>query len=348
MKIKSKKVVFNKIYNRLKYKLYRSYEHPPAGVISIHDPSYICIFYSLRPFDFSGPGKVSVEWFFPSFCAELADRNVQCVFAFGERNLLRKISQYEGYRLVIVCIYSEEYADNGIGSNLPRLPEFQAPILVFNDFAMGEIIGSKSRTRNLLLSKAIPIVPLYPNDQGMLFSLPDTGSSEVAVIVKNEQAAPNRFNSKFVDTRFCFKGISYYTTVRLLTVCGNILHAYVRCRPADENPSVHAKDTPRDRELIECLQDGLIAKHFSVLESIAEDLGCCLGPGFYAHDLLFDVELKQFFVCETGYKFNDYAYTHHLNKTLINSRAHSWAVTDEFPRKSASLFCDYVAGEPLK
>jgi len=213
---------------------------------------------------------------------------------------------------------------------------------VFNAAATAACIASKPCTAERLEAHgiAVPARVQRPAADGAVFSNAVTGSGLPAFVLASGDAFdPSRHNTEFVDTRVIVDGVAYYTTPRLLCVGGTLVHAYVRARPAAEGrPSVHAADTPRDPGLIEHLQRVLVEANRARLVDLARSLGDALGPGFYAHDLLVCNRTGAILVCETGYKFNDMAYTTHLAPIAARLASHRLMFGPDFARASARAF----------
>ena len=167
----------------------------------------------------------------------------------------------------------------------------------------------------------------------------DTGA-EVQLLDDMRETDANRYNTEFIDTRVDFRGESYFTTVRLMCVGPEIVHAYVRVRPTKEgNPSVHAKDTPMHPELIEYLQERQVRQRYDELARLAECLSDTLGYGFYAHDLLIASNSSDIFVAESGFKFNDWSYTDRLDSIKEYLPSHKILFpTSRFASASADAF----------
>src|SRR5262249_22980527 len=96
---------------------------------------------------------------------------------------------------------------------------------------------------------------------------------------------------------------------RALAVTGTMIAAFVRLRPTGQaEASVHAGDTPTDRDLISHFHTTLVEANRSRLFHLCEQIGKALGPGFYGHDVLPCRETGKLYVSETNFKFDDEDY----------------------------------------
>jgi hypothetical protein len=170
----------------------------------------------------------------------------------------------------------------------------------------------------------------------------------VVVLDSIAEADASRYNTALVDTRISHDGRSYYTCVRLLCVGSRIVHAYVRARHVEEgSPSVHSGDTPLDADLMNFLQRRLVDDRLDEMAELAAKVAAALGPGFYAHDVLVDVEGGAPLLGETGFKFNDAAYRRRLAPVAAEIPAHRILCTSSaLPEASATRFiaeCEQLA-----
>jgi hypothetical protein len=214
--------------------------------------------------------------------------------------------------------------------------------LVFNRLETGRILRRKDLT-NQHLSEAGILVPkmLETISNGeLVFSNTMTGTARpVSLVDRAEMLVKNRYNTEFIETRREYRGVSYYSAVRLISVGRELLHAFVRMRPAsDESPSVHAANVPLDPQIIEYFQDTLIRCRQDELVDLSSRLGDALGPGFFVHDVLVSTRSEQIFVCESGIKFHDFAYTGRLFPISAHLPSHAFMFSPLFARRSAEAF----------
>ena len=119
----------------------------------------------------------------------------------------------------------------------------------------------------------------------------------------------NVYNTQFIDTTVQFRESVYFTCIRLVCIGTYLIRIYIRARDVSENnPSVHNKDTPKDRELLDYLHEKLVVPRLEAFHALSDRIGRVLGPGFYAHDVLIENKTGQLFLCETGFKFYDDTY----------------------------------------
>ena len=190
--------------------------------------------------------------------------------------------------------------------------------IVYNHPKSGAIISNK-RSANEALSKVGCLVPRSAdvlNSEDTVFSNAMEESGAFAFTAKKQSGLDSsRHNTEFVDTRVLHAGVEYFTTVRLMCINNIITHQFTRARPSSEgNPSVHAKDTPRDADLVNALHHEVCKTAGAQFQKIANQIFDAFGPGFYSHDVLVDRSDGRVFVCETGYKFDDMAYQGHMRE----------------------------------
>ena len=237
---------------------------------------------------------------------------------------------------VIVNVYSEV----AYRIDAPEVIEIEARVAgVFNRSQIGPIVADKVASNRFLAERGVAMPGMAPG--GRVFSNSRQATkAPVAVLDSLAEADPSRYNTAFVDTRISHGGRSYYTCVRLLCVGSSIVHAYVRARHVEEgSPSVHADDTPLDADLMNFLQRRLVDDRLDKMAELAAKVAAALGPGFYAHDVLVDVEGGAPLLCETGFKFNDAAYQRRLSPVAAEIPAHRILYADSaLPEASAGRF----------
>ena len=190
-------------------------------------------------------------------------------------------------------------------------------------------------------------MPSLDIDEGKkIFSNAKVGSGEDVFVLENaEEIDDNRYNAEFIDTRIPFENGDYFTCVRLVCIGTRTLQIYIRARNVEENnPSVHSRDTPKNPELLEHLYGKLVAPRLEELHALGKRIGCALGPGFYAHDVLVDNNSGHLFMCETGFKFYDHTYCNWM-MNLINDRnfQHMLFDQDTYAGYAGSVFVAYCA-----
>lgn len=257
-------------------------------------------------------GKVEPEIFFPDFCAHLAKMGYSTHFVFHPEDLLKKSKLKNS---CIIHMYNEE-------RNIPvdvDVAEAEAHVgCVFNGLDTGRIIKDKIKTNMYLSARGVTMPSMEVNSEKVVFTNLVDKTSKGSWIAEASEIDPDRYNTKYIDTRIEYEGTDYFTTVRLLTVGREIVHAFVGARPADANkPTVHGVNTPRNSGLVTFLYKVLYEDKKDEMQALADDLDRILGPGFYHHDLLIENGTGDIYTCEVGYKFDAYAYGTHL-KTIKN------------------------------
>lgn len=282
--------------------------HSIGPLPEVRDPVGQVVIAALTPRAIRGRGKVEPTLFFPGFCQRLAELGHTTTFVFTQAELALAMARPNS---ILIHLYNEE-------NILPDEAEVKdaeaAARLVFNGLATGRIIGKKPDTNRWLSAKGVlmPSMRLAPG--ATVFSNAVATTSAPAWTVSDpDHLDPSRYNTEFVDTTVTFDGNRYFTTVRLLAVGRHIVHGFVGIRPADlTRPSVHGVTTPRNAPLYNHVYQTLYLDREDQLRALAVQLNEALGPGFYHHDLLVEAGSDRIYLCETGYKFDAYAFSRHL------------------------------------
>lgn len=301
---------------------------------NVKDEKYRVVFVGLGKRPFLG-GKVEPWKFFPPFCNRLANAGVSYAFSTTPERLL----PFDDVRNAFVHVYREVTEVNNVSAILPRLPKS----LHFNHPLKGTIVADKQKTNKLLSNEGVAMPGLLVAEKSgrvKVFSNANCASgADVQVLEPHEELDRSRYNTEFIDTRIKFRGVEYYTCVRVMTVGPNIVHAYCRARPVSENSaSVHNQDTPLDPELIEHLQKVKVEPFMEDFSRIALLNDKALGLGFFALDIVVSSENDRAFLVEPGYKFNDPSYVEHLRPIAHELPSHAILFSDKFAEKSADLF----------
>lgn len=289
-------------------------------------------------------GKVKPGNFFPSFCRVLGQSGIGSVYANDMAGLERELQTPGGMPTILVDLVNETYDDldaydipGALGS---------PPGAVFNSRRIAKIIGDKKEANAVLSRTDVPMPSIAGLKNKKIFSNARFGSQE-AVFVQDDASEidENRYNVEFVDTRVRFRGSVYYTVIRLMCIGSHLLQIYVRARDVEENnPSVHNKDTPLNRPLLDYLQDRLVVPRLEDFVSLAEKVESALGPGFYAHDVLVDSSSGNLFLCETGFKYYDDSYCGRMIGVL-DDRDFRYGVVDQeaYAAYAGAVFMAYCA-----
>ncbi len=306
---------------------------------NVKDEKYRVVFVGLGERPFLG-GKVEPWKFFPPFCNRLANAGVSYAFVTKPERL----ASFDQDANAFVHVYREVTEAENICAMLPDLPDS----VHFNHPLKGVIVADKHETNKLLSKKGVPMPRLIVDGQSVrakVFSNANSASgAAVQVLESDDELDQSRYNTEFIDTRIEFKGIEYYTCVRVMTVGPHIIHAYCRARPVSQNSaSVHNQDTPLDPELIEHLQKIKVDPFMEAFSNIAFLNNQVLGPGFFALDIVVSSENDRVFLVEPGYKFNDPSYVEHLRPIAHKLPSHAVLFSDKFAEKSADLFLRNLA-----
>lgn len=286
---------------------------------------------------FWGAGKVRPKIFFPPFAYSLYRNRIRMTFLKKTEELLR-IKDQEN--IVIAHIFSEEGALNDFFHKI-KIPDRN--FLVFNRPELGGILGQKAHFNRLMSVHGISVPKLVTDVGGaeMVFSNAASGSGEKAYLLNggNFKIDRSRYNTEYIENRRKYNDCYYYNTVRLLAVGCELVHAYVRLRPEnEESVSVHAKNTPLDPELIEYFQKILVQDKIGELKELCRNIGLALGPGFFVHDTIISSETEEIFVSESGIKFEDDAYINRLYPIAPYLPSSHFMFSPELARRSARAF----------
>ena len=247
--------------------------------------------------------------YFPKFGYALAKLRISLIAYRSPDDALRSIDSHDPAHTAFILVYNEVFQRD----LLPRFDDLVSnhKFRFYNAPAIGEIIGNKLATNAYFVRSGIPVPPIEENiATSKVFSNAPIGTHATTVTVDIGQPLDkNRYNTRFINTAYEFKGKSYYVALRTLAVTGRMIAAYVRLRPTGQaEASVHAGDTPNDRDLISHFHAALVEANRSRLVQLCEQIGKALGRGFYAHDILPCRESGKLYVCETGFKFDDQDY----------------------------------------
>lgn len=309
-----------------------------------HDPIAHVILGCLTPAGLSANGKGSKQ-LFPAFCLTLRELGFATHICTSHREVERRIDKVKA--AILINVFGEDH--NDIAS--PHMIRLESKATaVFNRAQMGAVIADKQRSLEHFTKFGVPMPP-QPSAEGLTFSNARTGTARTVNLVSGTQKLDEgRYNRAMINTVQAFEGRSYHTTVRLMCVADQIVHAMVRARPVeDENPSVHNKDTPLDPQLLGHLQQKLVNDQLVVLQQIARNMNDAIGPCFVAHDILFDQHSGDAFVCEAGLKFFDQTFQKHILPVRKSVSFHELLFDERrYAQKAADLFVDWVKSNVLR
>ncbi len=259
-----------------------------------------------------GPGKASTLAFFEKLQYSLHLRGIGVLYIPTPEIFAQELSTQKATKIVCVLVYNEE--DNHKHQNrfsiLEGLEE-REDLLFFNSSKIGRIISDKSGASKLFEKSNIPVPQrLEAGAEPPFFSMPANGTQAGGHVVADVSKIPHgNLTTEYIDTRQIFEGEEYHVSVRVLAIGATLVDAWIRAVPAKYGQvTVHTGDTPLNPELIHYLHNMLVTQKLDALIDLAARLGDSLGPGFYAHDLLYDVKRGQYFVCESEFKFDDPGY----------------------------------------
>ncbi len=256
------------------------------------------VFAVLTKFGFHG--KANAARYFPEFCRVLREHGLAVRFCTDLDQVHEAMSGQ--MPTVLVSVYPEDRVQIA-SSKMDGIEE--KAVAVYNRASLGPILADKQETADFFRVNDLPTPPPAQSDS-RAFTNARYGSHKGAALVEPGSALDKRrHNTQFIDTTVSFENTSYHTTVRLLAIGEDIVHAFVRARDTgDADPSVHEGDTPENPALLEFLQVELVEKRFEDFETLARRLADKMGSGFFVHDLLLESDSDRIFVCESGLKFD--------------------------------------------
>lgn len=304
---------------------------PPATGRNRH-----LIFTAFTRFGFGGKGKVYIPEYFAPFTQRLADADVDCSFVWSEDGLE---AAFDGRDTAIIHLFNEEKI-SAYNARIRAIERKAAA--VFCSQRAGLIVSQKRRANRFFAARGIFMPPLVDKADPAVpvFSNAAIGSGKrTSVLATPDALDAHRYNTRYIDTRLTFEGITYHTMFRIQTVGRQVLHAYPRARDVREkSASVHSKDTPANGPLIEFLHARLITPRRAGITELAERLGCILGPGFYAHDMVVCNATGALFMVESGFKFNDTPYAEYLSPDAARMPSNAIFYNGQYAVRAADLF----------
>ena len=311
------------MFNRNLYFVYRMANRPFESQIlerltptpQPEQPKGTVIFAGLSSNKFSGGGKIHAFEYLPAISRLLREDGYRSEYTTTVSGLKSAIAQAE-YAIVVMVYKEVDFIPKD-----PRLTDVLAQAdLVFHHPETGALISDKSATNAFLTTKGIqmPEVQSDTTSSQAVFSNHNEGSgADVWVVSEGDALQADRYNTSFIDTRVTFAGDEYYTSVRLMCVGRTVTHAYVRARKVTENnPSVHARDTPINSDLINMLFETIIVPNEAALQELAAQVADAIGPGFLSHDVLVEQSTGKIYLAETGTKFDDPSFYRRMSSIL--------------------------------
>ena len=289
-------------------------------------------------------GKVKARRFFPPFCRVLGQCGIASAYVCDFESLERELCLADGMPTILVNLVNELYDDLD-AYDIPKsfLEQTNA---VFNSHGIAKIIRDKEEANRFFSQHNISMPGQNLDERTNVFSNARIGSGERAFIVENlQELDEERYNTEFIDTTIQFRESVYFTCIRLVCIGTYLIRIYIRARDVSENnPSVHNKDTPKDRELLDYLHEKLLAPRLEAFHTLSYRIGHVLGPGFYAHDVLIDNKSGQLFLCESGFKFYDDTYENWMIG-VVGDRNFLCNISDQetYAGYAASVFVSYCA-----
>lgn len=263
-----------------------------------------CLLTFLTRGGLGASGKVDPAAFLPAFCSEMRRHGVRTQFCLSHEEIAWHMRRCD--RTILLHLFGED--NYQINSCAISALEDQA-VAVFNSARTGAIIADKRRTEDCLTPFGVRFPP-PPAPGGTVFVRQRLGSKAPTRVIEEWEGAKDSLTEDevghaLVDTRLVYKNREYFTLLRLLCVDDQVVHTLVRARDvAEDDPNVHASDTPVDPNLFEHLHEQLVRRKKADLDDLAAKAFQGLGHGFYGHDVLIDRETGTAVLCETTFKFD--------------------------------------------
>lgn len=312
----------------------------------------ICIIATISPVPVRWLGKMRSRTFLKPFCIEVSRLGYFVRFA----NSVAEIERYlEDEKITILLNVIGEDVFTISSRALEHLEK--KPSVTFNSLRVGLIIADKLKTQQTLTSHGVLMPRILDGASGGFLRARSGTNLPTKFLAERPEGAAiddkKAIVNEFIDTTVDWENENFYTSVRLLCINDKIIHKYVRARSCrDQDPSVHASDTPLNSDFLNYLQDTVINPNIDCFAEIAKKIYDALGDGFYAHDILVERSSGRLLVCETGYKFDDYSFWMRIRSIKKALDIHSiFFPPEEFAKKSAAIFVAEVerrlASEPL-
>ena len=256
-----------------------------------------------------GPGKIS-ERFFDRASAWI-ERRSGSIYRYGLREYLENADRHTSG--VLLPIYNE-LPVRPAGYEIEAAEAVSSRLLIVNGTWVARVIRDKALSNRIFFGAGIPVPEAYEGSaSGTVFSNAIKGSGKKVWIVNQGQTlAPDRYNVRFIDTSQEFRGNRYYVSLRAMCFGVDCHAVYVRARPvSDGDPSVHARNTPVDPDLLAHLNETVALPRREQINRMCRQIGAVLGPGFYAHDILPE-NSGALFLSEVGFKYDDYTHREHF------------------------------------
>ncbi len=258
------------------------------------------------------PGKLTAGLFLPIFARACAQRGLQLLAYPNPEDFLSRKDLAQP--ATVILVYSEVRVlraglDHTFQKVLERARRLGAAVV--HPPNIGLALADKLATRGLLVPAGIRMPELVTEKVGAVpvFSNEIVGSNRPVQLQESGRLDPSRYNTRYIDSVHHYRERAYHVSLRVMAVGPTCVAVYVRARPVSEgSPSVHNKNTPIDRELLNYLHAEIVAPRMHEIHSICERIGSRLGTGFYAHDIVPERESGLLYVCETGFKFDDHAW----------------------------------------
>ncbi|WP_208348288.1 hypothetical protein [Pseudaestuariivita rosea] len=253
-----------------------------------------------------GRGKVEPTDFFPTFLKRLCDLGWQPQFVFDEDELVEKVQDTRP--VVLLNLFNEEFgAPLSVNMNIAE----QLADVTFNPSRIGPIMRDKRLTNSYLTKRGIRMPEMDVKDGHTIFSNQSSSTSKPAWLTSDlsSEDAVSRYNTRYIDTRRSFAGKEYFITLRVLACGPHIIHGFIGASDVSrENPSVHGVDTPRDPTLVQHLFETMFEARYDELQRTTHQLDQIWGHGFYHHDFIIEKDTDHLYLCETGIKFDAFAF----------------------------------------
>lgn len=280
---------------------------------------------------FHGYGKVTPDFFYAPFIRCLNNSGVQVIFR--QSGSESEWSWKRSLPCISLNIISE---DKKLLNPYSRACFDHELSMQLNPYHVAHLLRDKVVSMSIMKKAGIDVPLLEKSELGSssfpCFINKRLGSGITPRILHSDQIinlTSDDYVSRLIDTTFQYRGRKYRSSIRLLSACGELMACFPRLRKLEhgDSPSVHSADTPLDPELINSAYIQLVRPRLRLFKDLCAKLHSVFEHSFLAHDLLIDTDGKVF-VCESGFKFDDYGYTSHLSSvysSLLPELQYLWS-----------------------
>ena len=214
---------------------------------------------------------------------------------------------------VVVFDYSEDFPETRNILKTDEIKKIATSLLlkdvcIYNSPLQMELYGYKTKIYDVILDRKLHIpIPAYKK----INKKEDLEACPYPALIHPAQGSGGEFIS-----------------VRLMVIDSTL--CYFMARPSSI-PIVHTMKQYTDETVLSAAHEKIdkwIGKNKDKVQLILDDLFSVLGPGFYGHDFVFYEDTL--YLCEIGFKYDDYTYRKFLKKTTYCDESKCFMKKDPF------------------